>query len=75
MSGRFREKQGGNQLLRLLGQGGKESCTRGVDWGGGILTRWMFSLRQEVKRRPGEKAEDRASFLKVRGRVREREER
>ena len=35
----------------------------------------MFSLRQEVKRRPREKAEERASFLKVRGRVREREER
>jgi len=33
----------------------------------------MFSLRQEVKRRPREKAEERASFLKVRGRVRERE--
>ena len=65
-----REEQGGNQLLRLLGQGRKKSCTRGVDWGGGILTR-----QQGVKRRPGEKAEDRASFLQGRGRVREREER
>jgi len=42
--------------LRLLGQGRKKSCARGVDWGGGILARRHVFIKargEETTQRKG----------------------